>query len=174
MWVNCGDRIHSHINDTRALSDHNVIGVNLSTNEIKQGGQNVLKIKWKNFNETRYLEKLRNIDWNNLYNEKNVDVANSILQEELEKIIESEAPMGITQIRTKYSNWLEDTTKAIMIERDITRDLARVTGQLNDWNKYKKNSEMRRLECRKKIKLNTKKSNLKEWKMRMTLLNSIA
>ena len=107
-----GTGYHGHINDTRALSDHNVIGVNLSTNEIKQGGQNMVTRKWKNFNEKSYLDKLKNIDWSNLYRETNVDVANSILQEELEKIIESEAPMGITQKRTKYSNWLDDSTKA--------------------------------------------------------------
>ena len=45
IWVNCPTQVLNHFNLPRGPSDHNVIGVNVSTKQIKIGGQNVLRRK---------------------------------------------------------------------------------------------------------------------------------
>ena len=77
------------------------------------------------------------VNWSQLYEETNPDVAKSILEELIEGVLESEAPMVTMQERTKYSNWLEDMTKAKMLERDMAREVARVSGSNQDWDTYR-------------------------------------
>ena len=129
IWTNCSDKVVSKINDLRTLSDHNVIGAVMSLSDLKMGGQTLVRRKWKSFNEARCLRKFKNIDWTELYQERNPDLANSILEDRVVEVLESEAPMGVTQERNKYSCWLDTTTKAKMLERDLAREVARTSGK---------------------------------------------
>ena len=45
--------------------------------------------------------------------------------------------MGVIQQRSKYNNWISNTTKARMIERDIVRELVRVSQRQEDWINFK-------------------------------------
>ena len=45
----------------------------------------------------------------------------------MNKILDAEAPMGVIQMRTNYSNWITNETKLKMTERDLQRALARRT-----------------------------------------------
>ena len=137
VWINHPERLASHINQVRANSDHNLIGANVSLRNIKVGGNNIIRRKWKHFRESRYLEKLKQIDWTPLYNEKDPELANSIFEEIMINILESEAPMGVVQQRVNYSCWLDVRTKSAMLERDISRELARISKLQTDWVKYR-------------------------------------
>ena len=61
------------------MSDHNVVGINFSTVDIKVGGHNVRKRTWKHF------DKMSNIDWSQLYVQNYINIANSILEENILK-----------------------------------------------------------------------------------------
>ena len=138
IWVNCANCVLNHFNVPRGASDHNVIGVKVSTREIKVGGQNILKRRWKSFDAKRFLMKLGQIDWGLLYEQTNPNIANSILEENILKVLESEAPMGITQQRTHYMKWIKDETKLLMTERDQARECARLTQLNTDWQAYRR------------------------------------
>ena len=137
IWTNCSDRVLKQTNDLRTLSDHNVIGMDISLKEIKLGGQNVVRRRWKDYDEKRCLEKFSEINWSQLYDETNPDVANSLLEELIVEVLESEAPMVTMQEITRYSSWLDVTTKAKMLERDMARELARISGSNPDWDSYR-------------------------------------
>ena len=117
----------SHYNITRGDSDHNVIGVKISCHDIKTSGHNIRKRQWKNFNNKRCSEKFRNTEWDDILEELDVNVANSMLEDRIRKIIETEAPMKTTQNRAKYNKWMTDNTKAEMLKRDMARDIAKIT-----------------------------------------------
>ena len=138
VWINCPGRLSSHINVLRTLSDHNVVGANISLREIKTGGHNVTRRKWKYFKESRYILKLQNIDWTDLYLENNIDVANTLFENKLGDVLDSGAPMATIQQRTHYSSWLDVRTKACMLERDLAREVARLSQQPSDWDKYRR------------------------------------
>ena len=55
----------------------------------------------------------------------------------IEKILETEAPMSVIQQRSKYNNWISIETKARMLERDLARELARVSQSQDDWLNFK-------------------------------------
>ena len=94
IWVNCRMHIINHFNSPRGPSDHNVVGINISTKQIKMGEQNILRRKWCNFVASRFIEKLRRVDWKDLYSEVNPDVASSMLEEIIEGVLDTEAPHG--------------------------------------------------------------------------------
>ena len=137
VWSNCNHRIIRHFNYSRGDSDHNVVGVVVSTRDIKVGGYNVTKRTWKNFKKERFIEKFKNENWTEILNENNVDVANTLLEEKIVKILESEAPMKTTQMRVKYNNWITNETKMEMENRDAARILAKETDKDEDWASFR-------------------------------------
>ena len=137
IWVNCPNMVQSHHNILNGASDHNIVEVVISCKNIVQGGFNIKKRLWKNFNKQRCEEKFKAMNWNDILNEDNVNIANSLLEEKIIKIIESEAPMSIVQSRTRYCSWLSQQTKDKMLARDTLKDIARRTQLQSDWNEYK-------------------------------------
>ena len=137
IWTNCNGRTLNFFNETRGISDHNVIGINFSLKDIKVSGQNVTRRKWKNFSEELFLEKLSAVNWDTLYNSVDPNLANTILEDNLVEILDQLAPMTTVQSRTKYISWLTDSTKTLMRERDRAREIARTSQSPSDWNTYR-------------------------------------
>ena len=67
-----------------------------------------------------------------------VNLGNSILEEKIVTILDSEAPMHNIQQRTNYCKWLKQSTKERMEERNDLRELARRTQRTEDWDKFRK------------------------------------
>ena len=142
VWTNCHNKTLSHFNKTRGQSDHNVVGITVSTKNIKIGTNNMLKRTWKNFNKNRCLEKFKNGDWDRILNELNVDVANTMLEEEILKIMEDEAPLKTVQMRAHYNNWITCETKVEMSRRDKLREVAKLTDLEIDWKKFRESRNL--------------------------------
>ena len=137
IWTNCDERTLGHFNSSRSSSDHNVVGLTISVCDIKLGGHTVRKRCWKNFVLDRCVDKFKSIDWTDLYQQTNINLANTILEDNILNVIDSEAPMKTLQVRTKYCKWLSDVTKVTMVQRDLARDIAVVTGDSADWLAYR-------------------------------------
>ena len=106
IWTNKSTRILRHFNEVRNDSDHNVIGVDVSKKDVKIGGFNVKRRSWTNFDKDRFLTKVKNIDWKDILEDYNVDTANSKTEERLREVIDSEAPMSVIQMRSRYNKWI--------------------------------------------------------------------
>ena len=81
--------------------------------------------------------KLKDMKWEEVLQESNPDVSNSILQDKILSILNSEAPMKVVQQRTKYTKWLTDHTKECMRRRDMMRDTAIISNLDTDWAAYR-------------------------------------
>ena len=46
--------------------------------------------------------------------------------------------MKLVQVRTNYNNFITESTKVTMARRDITRDLAKLSGLNDDWTEYRR------------------------------------
>ena len=138
IWTNRMDRSLRHFNEVRGDSDHNCIGIDYSSKDIKIGGFNVRRRQWKNFSENSFKTKIKNIDWADVLAETNVDIANFKVEERLREILETEAPMRIIQMRTRYNKWISEETKSEMTLRDKARETARTSELEVDWAEYKR------------------------------------
>ena len=101
-----------------------------------------MKRLWKIFKKDEFLKDLKDEDWGPIMVQSNVDVANSILEENLCNILDKHAPMGIIQIRTTYKNWISQSNKDEMNTRDQAWQTARATGSNTDWDLYKKKQKL--------------------------------
>ena len=71
IWSNCTQKTIRTFNETRGSSDHNVVGIDISTRDIKVGGINVVKRLWKQFDKKRFLDILKNSNLNSILDETN-------------------------------------------------------------------------------------------------------
>ena len=138
IWTNCQERTLRTWNLPRTSSDHNIIGIDISLRDIKLGGHNIVKIVWKNFVPESFLSDLKTLDWSKILELDNVDLANSLLEDNLSSIIEKHAPMKTIQARTHYKNWLSDPTKTLMNLRDSAKEKARQSGTEEDWMDFRR------------------------------------
>ena len=138
IWTNTIERVICHQNMTRGDADHNLISVELSCKDVKIGGMAVRKRIWKNFDLKTCTDKFRNTDWSDILEIMNVDVATSTLEERILTILDEAAPIKLVQMRTNYNNYISDSTKVTMTRRDITRDIAIMSGSHDDWQSYRK------------------------------------
>ena len=90
-WVwgsDCDYRTIWFYNETRGASDHNLIGIDISTKDIQIGCKNILRYPGKNFNKERCLQKFRHIDWSSILQETNVNIANSQFADLVNEVLE--------------------------------------------------------------------------------------
>ena len=80
---------------------------------------------------------MRNIDWDSILQETNVDLANSKFEDSVNAVMNEEAPMKVMQPRNHYCKWLNMETKGMMSDRDIAREAAKVSNSQVDWDTYK-------------------------------------
>ena len=138
IWTNCDERTIGTINESRGASDHNVVGIHISSHQIKTGGQNVVRRMWKNFDEKECIAQIRNTLWSDILLMEDVDTANSALEDRINGIMDKLAPMGVVQMRTKYNCWVSPATKVEMTERDKARMRARISDSENDWQDFRR------------------------------------
>ena len=137
VWTNCPMKIVKVSNNDRASSDHNVIGCEVASKDIKNVANNIVKRVWKNFKKAECLQEFKNSDWTAIMNETDVNVANALLEEKVCQIMDKFAPMRTIQVRSDYKDWLKDATKVKMQERNDARTFARVNDTDDNWNHFK-------------------------------------
>ena len=138
IWTNTQESIMSIKNTVRAYSDHNTLTIFLRTKDRREPGQDIQRRDRKNWNTERYLDKIKNIDWGNFYMSSDVNTLNSIFEEKVGTILEEEAPLKWYQARIFFKNWLTEDLKNEMQDRDEKREIARKSGDKNNWKLYKK------------------------------------
>ena len=138
IWTNIPENIISHRNELRTGSDHNMISTLVRTKDKLTADHEVLCRSWKNFDIQRAKLKLSEVDWSSLYECENVDIACHKVESELSMVLNREAPMRKRQTLRKFRNWVDESLKEKMRNRDRLREVARLTGDRNDWNSYRR------------------------------------
>ena len=148
IWTNAPERVINHQNMKRGVSDHNAIIVRINHKENIDISQEIVKRVLKNFNTERYQKSMSTIDWGDYYKLTDVNLINDRFCEHFLEVLDREAPIRVIQPRKGYKNWIKDSTKVKMMERDISRDIAVSSQEPADWQEYRR----RRNECSKQLK----------------------
>ena len=95
------------------ISPKNVVSVNIRLKGQEQPNQVQMRRNKKNFSIDRYKEKLKNLDWNEYYQIKNVDRACTWLESNIQVVLDSEGPLETVQTNKKLKSWISADTADI-------------------------------------------------------------
>ena len=136
-WTNNSSRIIKVENIVNSASDHNLVKTTIRTKNPVKIKHCTRMRKRKHFDNLKYKSRLAELDWSELYQCENIDVANHNFESKVLGILEDMAPMRSMQSRKNYRNWIQDSTKTLMAARDCARENARFSKLDVDWNIYK-------------------------------------
>ena len=151
-WSNCQERILRSENIPRASSDHNLqeISVRISGNPFSQ--KEVL-MRDRSSLDTKDLEaKAADIDWTEMLNSENLDLANDFFEREIKEIMNDKMPLIVRQMNKKDKKWIKKETRDEMNLRDRLRETANQSQSQLDWNLYR----TQRNKCTKIVRENKK------------------
>ena len=77
-------------------------------------------------------------DWDQLYSQSNVHVAANFLEDSIRAVMDEQALLLKIQPSINYKSWLTAGTKEMMKERERLREIARRSGDQEDWKHYTK------------------------------------
>ena len=137
IWSNRPELVLSTTNKIRGASDHNEIGLSIRLKGKEGNRLESFSRKRQNFNLDRYRQKLKNCQWEKLYEMTDTNEANRWLEEKLRVILQEECPQTIIQSNKKMKSWVTKSTVDIFIERDRAREDAKVSNTDEDWRLYK-------------------------------------
>ena len=102
-------------------SDHKVIiGVRYAK-LIRNQPRYVRKRSYKNFDETAFLQRIRETSWWDIYQASEIDHAVSLLTSKIGLVLDEMAPLKTFQTTSKYCPWLTKESK-LLIERRNTAE----------------------------------------------------
>ena len=101
-----------------SLSDHEMIGFTRKLNNYKYTPQKINCRDYRNYDPERMRNELKGIDWNNMYEIKDVNKAWTYLQTNLQTTFDSHAPVISKVVKGRPSPWLIVVIKHQMNIRD--------------------------------------------------------
>ena len=136
-WSNCPERIIKLANVTRGSSDHNLIEINIRVSENPHVSKEVLMRNRTNLDMNLVKAEAAMINWSQLLETENIDLANNIFEEELKVILDRHMPIISRQISHRNKKWIRKSTRDEMSLRDRARQTANQSQSDNDWRIYR-------------------------------------
>ena len=137
FWTNDPNKILKVSNTVKAAGDHNVVSASIRIKGSDTRRLNTRKRSYKNFDPNQYRQKLQLINWDEIYDITDVDVANDFLETNIVNILDELCPMKTIQYQNECKTWLTSETKEKMTDRDKMRELARLTNDPVSWSNYR-------------------------------------
>ena len=138
-WMNTPGRLVYFKNIDRSFSDHNLILVAFKTKNKIQDSHEFTKRERKDFDEVKYVNTIRDINWDELFNTESLELMNDIFDTKIKKkVLDKLAPVKTVQRRRMFRNWVSQELKVEMSQRDGLRQQAKIIGDQEDWKKYRK------------------------------------
>ena len=128
-------------------SDHDIIKYTRYSKSPPMPGRIVYKRSYKKFDKESFLRDVADIDWAEVYECEDVDLAAETFTTKFRLTLNKHAPWVKVQQRKRFSPWLTEETKNLMKLRDqwkkTAKDLAGSTNstcqaQADAWNQYRK------------------------------------
>ena len=150
------------------LSDHLMVYCSRKATRGHIGKHNTVKIRsLKNYSIHEFLNKLRNVNWENVTSCIDVNVAWNNFKTLYMKILDEVAPIKYIRIKTRTESWMSSTILELIYERDKV---------LSRLNKNRENEELReqfnRLRNKVQHKTRTAKANYFKDKIEQSQGNS--
>ena len=136
-WTNDPQKILSVSNAVRAVGDHNLISARIRLKGSDVRRLDTRKRSYRNFDPAVYRQNLEAENWLEIYSINDVNLANDFLESRIVKVLDTMCPYKTIQHRTNVKTWLKNTTKDAMTARDTAREIARRSGDPEDWKHYR-------------------------------------
>ena len=137
-WVNTPEKVEKVFNIINSSSDHNIVGIILRISGVVKNCHQFRKRKWADFDPEEFNLRIKEINWDTLYQMTDVNLAWDYMESNITDILKISAPVVTVQPRNKYKKWLSSQTKTTMEDRYLARAAARTSGTQEDYQKYKK------------------------------------
>ena len=123
-------------------SDHDIIGYTRFSIEPSQPSRTIRKRSYKNFDASKFLNELKEVDWTPVLVCDNIHFAVEILTIKFTEVLDKHCPWVIYQQRKNFNPWLSQSTLDLMKERDKLKAQAiQASSQGKDsaekWGAYK-------------------------------------
>ena len=136
VWTNIPGKM-SPIYTKYLGSDHKlVMGVRFAS-MITSGARYVKKRSFKEFDESDFLQKIRDTSWWDVYRSTDTDEAVHIFTHKVNTILDQVAPVKTFQVRKKYCPWLSKETKELIRERNKAQAILSENKTEFNLNKFK-------------------------------------
>lgn len=119
------------------FSDHNIVAIIRKTKLTKAGPRILFQRSYKSFNETAFINDIKELSWERIYATHNTDIALELFNEMVLKVINEHAPLRKFTAKRKSAPWFDDELKTSMTQRDNFKALAVQTKDPVDWVNYK-------------------------------------
>ena len=137
VWTNYPLYMSPVSTEWRGRSDHKTVSA-VRNSKIKVEKEKYSRKRlMRNFNEADFLEQLSSVNWSDVTNCTNLDVAVYEFNATIRKILDVMAPIRTIQHRKHYAAWLEKDTLTEMDKRDTAQKRASESGSREDWELYK-------------------------------------
>ena len=137
LWSNDHTRVMSCSNEVEAVGDHSWIAGHIRLTGSDSKMLDTRRRNLRNFDPVKYREKLAEINWAEIYEIPDVDLANNFLERKLSPILNEMCPLTTVQHRSNYKPWISNETSDTMKERDRVREVARSSHDPASWQLYK-------------------------------------
>ena len=117
---------------TIGFSDHNLIAIKRKTKVPKAPSLIIHKRSYKHFNQELFLNDVKRVNWSNVCQEEDPEVALGCFMSLFMQIVNKHAPVRKTTVRANGAPWLGNDLKSLMKQRDQAKQLAELSGVLSD------------------------------------------
>ena len=131
----------------RAYSDHRLVLATRFTKNIIASPRYVKKRAYKNFDENKFVQEVRNTSMLDVYLSNDANEAAELLAKKLNAILDVMVPVKKIQLRHNFAPWISQECKAEMAARDTANKTAVESGLDTDWDTFRRvrNSVTRRV-----------------------------
>ena len=124
-------------------SDHDLVGYIRFSKDPPEPSRTIRKRSYKKFVQADFLADLRAVDWSEVYQSWDVDLATEIFTMKFQEVLNSHVPWITFQKRKHFVPWVTDKTKELIAERnEYKAEAVRLVNNGGDatetWKKYRK------------------------------------
>ena len=142
VTTNCVNKVSPPIVIGVGKSDHMGIIVTKSSKELRTSARTTWKRIYKNFDKEAFLKDIeeakRNGKFEGVHTADNPDEAFRVFEVSYCEVLDRHAPIKVIQNRTDYVPYITTDVKKAMDERNDQTEHAAYTGNLEDYNEYKR------------------------------------
>ena len=139
IFTNQESRVVSHGVIDCGISDHCLVYV---VRKIAVPTNNRHKYiatrSFKNFNSSFFIQELQSLPWGDIEFLDSPDEMWDVWKQLFTSVANKHAPLKTKRVRHKVSPWLTPDLKGMIIKRNNLKKKAVRSGDLNDWNEYKR------------------------------------
>ena len=136
-WTNDTEAVTSCRNIFRPVADHNAVETIIKLKGKNKSKTEILKRKWTKLDIETFKLELNLVNWDQIYEIENVDLAYNFMEENLRRILDNQIPVTKIQPNGAGKTWIKDATKELIKQRDNLKLLAHNTNNQQDWYNYR-------------------------------------